>query len=113
MGYYTYHKLYVLNDKMQCLDDETDEHQVLITRKVLGGDFNDSNSRMLFEDSCKWYECDEDMKKHSLEHPDLLFEIDGVGEENEDLWINYYKNGKMQHCPAQIVYPKYDPNKMQ
>lgn len=111
MGYYTYHTLYVLDDNMKCLNDETDEHEVLITRKVFE-EPEDSDSRMLFEDSAKWYNCTEDMKKHSLEYPDLLFEIDGQGEENDDIWIEYFKNGKSQFCRAQIVYPKYDPEKL-
>jgi len=44
-----------------------------------------------------------------LKYPDILFTLEGKGEESDDLWISYYQNGKAQHCQAEIVYPEYNP----
>lgn len=62
--------------------------------------------------SCKWYEHEKDMKKLSLMHPDIVFELCGKGEEQGDSWKKYFKNGKVQVCEAQITYPPFDENKL-
>lgn len=62
--------------------------------------------------SCKWYEHDNDMKRLSLLHPDVIFELCGEGEEQGDSWKAYYKNGKTQRCKAKITYPPFDENKL-
>ena len=112
MGYYTYHDLVVLNDKGEYLPEETEKHEKLLTRKVFGEDGFDPDSQILFEDSAKWYDSEKDMREHSAEYPDLMFELHGEGEENEDVWIEYFKNGKMQRCQGKVVYPDFDPAKM-
>ena len=61
---------------------------------------------------CKWYDHEENMRALSKDYPDLLFELHGVGEENDDMWYTYFNNGKMQHCPAIIQYEDFDPKKL-
>lgn len=61
---------------------------------------------------CKWYDHDEDMKKISADFPDILFKLEGEGEESGDIWKTYYKGGKAQHCRAKIVFPEFDPSKL-
>jgi hypothetical protein len=53
------------------------------------------------------------MRIVSLKWPDILFELKGSGDEYDDLWIKYFKNGKMQACYAEIVYPKFNENEME
>lgn len=60
-----------------------------------------------------WYGHQNDMLKLSKIYPDVLFKLEGVGEEFEDIWVKYFKNGKMQVCKAEIVFPPYDESKMQ
>lgn len=55
---------------------------------------------------------DEDMKEYSKKYPDLVFELAWTGEEKTDLGSTYYKDGKMQHCPVEFVYPPYDESKL-
>lgn len=63
-------------------------------------------------DTCKWYRHEEDMKALSRHFPTLVFMLEGEGEEAKDLWIKYFKNGKMQACPAKITYDEYNPSKL-
>lgn len=60
----------------------------------------------------KWYEHDTDMLNLSKKFPELLFTLNGHGEETEDMWYSYYYNGKLQHCPAKITYDDFDFEKL-
>lgn len=71
-----------------------------------------SGYRYLFEDSCKWYDHEEHMREISIEYRDVLFVLEGEGEENTDIWIKYFKNGKMQDCRAKIVFDDFDESKL-
>lgn len=65
-----------------------------------------------YASACKWYECVEDMISFSKKFPKVLFTLSGKGEESGDLWIRYFKNGKVQTCRAKISYDEYDPSKL-
>lgn len=119
MGYYTNHNLKIYQiDNALINNDET-------KRKELEERINEAISNHpdmeyavgsvtedWYNDSCKWYEHVEDMIKFSKQFPDVVFELEGIGEENGDMWKEYYKNGKYQHCPAKITYEEYNPNKL-
>jgi hypothetical protein len=61
---------------------------------------------------CKWYEHDEDMRNFSKKYPNVLFLLEGKGEESEDVWRKYYQDGKCQECHAKLVFDEYDPAKL-
>jgi hypothetical protein len=48
------------------------------------------------EEPCKWYEHEKEMRASSLAHPDHVFQLDGVGEEQGDVWRKYFRAGRMQ-----------------
>lgn len=61
----------------------------------------------------KWYEHDKDMLTLSQHFPNVVFDLYGEGEDAEDMWHTYYKNGKKQHCPAIITFEPYDESKLE
>lgn len=64
------------------------------------------------DDECKWYEHEREMRDLSKEFPDIVFKLHGEGEDNEDVWDKYFVNGKMQCCPAQMLLPPFDKEKL-
>ena len=62
--------------------------------------------------SRKWYTHQQDMKELSKIYPETTFLLEGEGEESEDIWRKYFKNGKMQVCKAEIVFPAFDESKL-
>lgn len=99
MGYYTDFQLRV--DKGEIPEE---------IRKIWENEYYYDPQYIAF--NAKWYDYDEEMLKISLENPDVLYTLEGKGEEFDDLWINYYKSGKSQHTRAQIIYEEFDENKM-
>lgn len=105
MGYYTCFKVDMEpeepKDLRKFLLSDEDKYYELI--ETLDGNY----------DSFKWYNHEEDMLEVSRAFPDTLFELHGEGEEPGDLWRKYFKNGKIQRCPAQITYEEYNESKLQ
>lgn len=64
----------------------------------------------IFIPEAKWYDVDDDMFKLSRAFPEVLFHLWGNGEEADDLWTEHWRNGKYQHCHAEI--PPYDEYEM-
>ena len=60
----------------------------------------------------KWYEFEKDCRLVSEKFPDDVIKLEGVGEEQDDQWVAYFKNGKMQMCRAIITFEPFDENKL-
>jgi hypothetical protein len=99
MGYYTTHTLEVLDGN----DFVTDY------KKEIGliSDYGDP-----FSEAIKWYRHEDDMRELSNKFPNTLFVLSGVGEDNDDLWKEFYLGGKMQKCKAIITYEPFDKTKL-
>lgn len=52
--------------------------------------------KQLWEESCKWYSHEDDMREYSLDYPEVTFTLDGFGEEHNDVWRKWFKNGDTQ-----------------
>lgn len=105
MGYYTSYTLSVL---------EGGDEKELISEFI-----KDSDGAMYAIDeygdtleSCKWYDSNSDLIEFSKKHPDVIFCLEGDGEDREDSWKLYVKEGKSQECRAKLVFPEFDKNKL-
>ena len=65
-----------------------------------------------FEGECKWYSHEQDMKEYSENAPDVLFTLNGEGEESGDVWVQYFKAGKCQTEKAKIQLAPFDETKL-
>lgn len=112
MGYYTDYYL-TFDDSFDCSDEvfKYIENSFKISFSLV--EYSDHDCEWCGHVNRKWYSHASDMRIVSLKWPDILFELKGSGEENDDLWIKYFKNGKMQTCYAEIVYPKFNENEME
>lgn len=102
MGYYTRFELTVH-------EGEVDQEQLLDELDAVSTYKWDSD---LILDEAKWYQCNEDMKKISEKYKDVVFKLHGDGEESGDVWEAYYKNGKMQFCPAMITFDQFNESNL-
>ena len=62
---------------------------------------------------CSWYEHEKDLKNLSAQFPDQLFTLKGEGDEAGDIWVKYFKAGKMQISKALIVIEPFHPSKLE
>jgi hypothetical protein len=102
MGYYTTYHLDIKGQIPFDEDDIFEEIEVISGYELDGG--------VAYQ--VKWYGHDEDMTEISKKHPDLLFTLDGEGEESGDIWRKYYKNGKSQYSKPEIKFDDFDPEKL-
>ena len=105
MGYYTSFELRVVPE----LTDEMGEYIENNPEDKFYAIDGDGNTN----DSCKWYDHDDDMEEFSAKFPGSLFILSGNGEENGDMWRSYYINGKkVKHVKAQIVFEEVDEQEL-
>lgn len=97
MGYYTSYSL-------KTSDNNAEFHKQEIGRIA--------EYKSVFEETAKWYDHDRDMKYYSKKYPKVIFTLLGEGEDSENLWVKYYKNGKVQHEFAIITYPEFNELKL-
>jgi GH35 family endo-1,4-beta-xylanase len=57
-------------------------------------------------DETSWYDYMDDMKYLSEQFPDVTFILDGDGEDKDDLWRAYFKNGRAVKVHARITYDR-------
>lgn len=66
----------------------------------------------LMREEIKWYDWRKDMIKLSTIYPSVLFTLYGAGEERDDNWVAYVKDGKSSVEKAVCSYPAFDQTKM-
>ena len=104
----------VIADGMGLLDSELDrivDVSFDVKEEVMKEPLPDGDTIEYVVDTTEnWRSIDKDMLFLSKleKFQDVLFTLWSSGEFTEDLWIRYYRNGKMQKCIAEITYPDYD-----
>jgi hypothetical protein len=92
MGYYT-------NFELEIIDVDYSDIDSGKIRQEIQDEF-----KISFGDTIKWYNYNEDMKCFSKKYPELIFVIDGNGEEFDDVWKHYFMNGDDQYTRAKFVF---------
>lgn len=86
MGYYTYFSI----NKVKGSDKDMDNLVKDIDAKT-GLRFSDDNCQ-----EAKWGDYEEDCLKLSKKYPNLVFQLDGDGENSDDLWAERFHNGNCE-----------------
>lgn len=103
MGYYTNYNLRMEPPNLELLDliiSGNEDMDIAMNR------FGET------QDSVKWYEWEEDMRKVSELYPDYLFHLSGEGENNDDIWEATFKAGKAHIRKAEINIPPFDEKEL-
>ena len=95
MGYYTSHKLTLMPESDSIIAKLRERHEDAAVALDEDGDSNES---------CKWYDHNDNLMKFSKEFPNHIFLLEGDGEGAGDAWKTYYKNGKLQEIHAELVF---------
>lgn len=110
MGYYTQYTLEARNineTDAKRLDDILNERDLI--KYVFWDKYYDPGHKRVeypsYEEQ-KWYDSTKDMHEISKLFPEVVFELSGEGEEEGDLWREYFVNGHVEHCAGRIVYDK-------
>lgn len=110
MGYYT---AYTINYTIpEGENGENFSHKLARGLSAINNDFyysaNCTIEDMIENDIMKWYDHTEDMIELSKLFPTVVFTLDGHGEDRDDIWREYYFNGKNQFVQAKIVFDPID-----
>lgn len=100
MGYYTFFKLELLN----ATEKQEAEIATSLATAVRGVNIEYKYVYEVFDDSYKWYEYEEDMLELSKKYPDIGFRLWGEGEEWDDKWVLYARDGSVVKEYATITY---------
>jgi hypothetical protein len=119
MGYYTTFRLSIeLVDGKQLTKQESDTFKAELLVKYEASEHYDQDGYLAYmlekyPDSSKWYDHEDDMREFSKLYPNVVFRLEGEGEEAGDVWCKFFQNGKMQDAtpPTPEFYP-FDPDKL-
>lgn len=96
MGYYTNYEIIAIEDPNEEFDDFLWDLADYTDYKEL---------QEGYATSIKWYDWKEDSIEISKRYPNILFRIQGDGEESDDLWRFYCKNGKSKYI--EMIWPEF------
>ena len=112
MGYFTRYSLQLTYDTDSESNDEVKNKVIkkLYEMNLMGFVFNKS---LESNQSATWYTYHEDMLCLSTFFPDIIFRLDGYGEDDGDIWREYYLDGKYQKAKANLVFDAFDEEKLE
>lgn len=108
MGYHTKFNLKIANCPSTYIEEEiiSELRDINECAKYAIDEFGDT------EEESKWYDHEQDLKEFSLQYPEFIFVLEGIGEAHDDMWIKYFKNGKCQVCDAIITFDPFDESEL-
>lgn len=106
MGYYTWYDLQVENAR-EISGQELARASAALRKAVFEEDDNEEGScpfDWVSYDSMKWYDYEQDMLALSTQFPDMLFCLYGNGEDSDDIWREFFRNGKSCYQRIKMFY---------
>ena len=111
MGYYTSHEISVYQNDSELSEEKIKDLTVSKFREldVIGYAFTENLNTY---DSVKWYNHQSHMKILSEYIKDVVFLLEGEGEESGDVWKEYWLNGRVQKCKARLEFDDFSVKKL-
>lgn len=115
MGYYTKFELHAVDVETECPVSNLMEADITYDlEQIAFGPIEREeyehrgpvNFECWTEEAMKWYDHEADMIALSKKYPNILFVLEGVGEEFPDAWRKWFYNGTVEASYAEVVYPK-------
>lgn len=102
MGYYTHY-----NIRISGADNANQMVKIANDLGFEGYKISGSGTELYIEFDDKWLKWKEDFQKVSKEFPRVLFEVNGKGEDNEDMWRARFRDGVSEIIRAKIVFDDF------
>lgn len=112
MGYRTNYTLTVIDPGTRERSPRTREVVSILRDENVEAQYSLDEMGFVSGNDSRWYEHEKDMRAFSSRHPDLIFQLDGRGEESGDIWRKYFVEGKMQEARVVIDFPPLDLSKL-
>ena len=97
MGYYT-------SFSISHIEGDFEEYKKMLAELADSTGFPKITEETLY---AKWYDCEKDCLAISKKYPDILFQVDGDGEESLDYWSARFKNGVVDFVERYIARPDF------
>jgi hypothetical protein len=105
VGYYTYYELEIRDEItfakakeiLESLNKKIGWELFTLEAAAADEDIDPSETDywdVCTEDEAKWYSWKKDMRELSIEFPEVVFGLEGKGEENQDWWYALFKKDK-------------------
>jgi hypothetical protein len=115
MGYYTNYSLAIFKVVKGKAEERENPNSLMLIQEL-----RKKNSHAEFaltesgesREECKWYDHQKDLIRFSKKHRNILFQLSGLGEDRDDMWVKYFLNGKYQVSRATIKYDKFNLKKL-
>ena len=110
MAYYTWYSISVKNEDEFPIEKQKEASLQLAEKFDWRKDYEKDieNSFDPFDwvsgDSMKWYEWEKDMIELSQNFPEAIFVVYGEGEDRDDTWRAFFKDGICHYQRAHIYY---------
>lgn len=112
MGYYTDYELKLTADFDIISKYPQLEFLPAVLEKYTGYVFETTGLHSACLSGAKWYDHHIDMVNMSKDFPEILFQLNGEGEESGDTWRSFYKNGKATKLIPIITWPEFDERQL-
>lgn len=101
MGYYTEYELQLEDTDSPIKIIDTFRKDCPLAKVAFDGNGE-------FNTDIKWYSHKEDLLNISKKYPEVLFILEGVGDNADDVWRLYARNGKSFRAMAKLIYPEFE-----